>query len=330
MAGLPSPSVLIVLGTHNGARYLPEFTQSVRRQSCAGWKMLMRDDASTDSTVVMLRDLAAQDERLEAYNNGSRRCGAVQNFAVLLERAADLKAEYVFLADQDDVWYPEKIRKQMDRMRRAEEAAQDGTPVLVYSDLTVVDAELRTIHRSFFRRARYRQDDRRPLRTLLAHNFVPGCTMLLNRPLLELALPIPSSAPVHDWWIALCAAATGRLEYLCESTLLYRQHDDNLVGARGLWSTFNPLRASWKRRWSRGKTNFARHVEQTKALRDRLQQRQVPCHPETMGLLDGYCGLLESPAGRLRRVDGMHRLGVPKADLLRRLVFYARVLGLKR
>lgn len=325
-----SPPAFIALGTCNGARFLCEFAASVRNQSYTDWRMLVRDDASSDATVAQLREIAHEEKRWVVLREAPARSGPAKNFATLLQSACDLGAEYVFLADQDDVWLPDKIARQMDLIRRAEAAAPSGTSILVYSDLAVVDARLRTIHRSFFRHAGLYRHRRQPLKTLLAHNFVPGCSVLMNRPLLELAVPFPSSIPVHDWWIALCAAATGQLAFLAEPTVLYRQHGGNAVGACGLWEAFNPWQRGLKDRWRRGKEDFARHVEQTRALRRRLQERDSPCRPQTWNLLDRYCRLLETPASGLRRVDGMHRLGIPETGLLRRLLFYARLLTVNR
>jgi glycosyltransferase involved in cell wall biosynthesis len=292
--------------------------------------MLVRDDGSSDATLSILREMAAEEERLMILQDGCTRCGPTRNFGRLLQSAWELEAEYVFLADQDDVWLSSKISRQMDAMGSAEAAAASGTPILVYSDLTVVDVRLQTMHASFFRRARFHLDDRQPLKTLLAHNFIPGCAMLINRPLLELVLPLPSVAPMHDWWIALCAATAGQLAFLPEATLLYRQHGGNAVGAPGFWAAFNPLRTSWKKRWERGLLNFLRHVKQTKALQRRLQERLPACCRETLRLLTDYCRLFDTPAGALHRIRGMHQIGVPQTDFVRRLVFYARILTVRR
>ena len=58
--------------------------------------------------------------------------------------------------------------------------------------------------------------------------------MLINRPLINKALPIPSQALVHDWWIALVASVFGKITYIPRSTILYRQHSNNLIGAKGI------------------------------------------------------------------------------------------------
>ena len=122
------PKVFVVLGTYNGARYLPEFAESLRSQSYAGWTMLVRDDASGDATAALLREMAATEKRFVVFQDDATRCGPAKNFGRLLQRAYELGAEYVFLADQDDVWLPDKISRQMASMRRAEAAAAKPEP----------------------------------------------------------------------------------------------------------------------------------------------------------------------------------------------------------
>jgi glycosyltransferase involved in cell wall biosynthesis len=292
--------------------------------------MLVRDDASSDATVSIIRRLAAEDRRIVLLEDASARYRPAKNYGSLLQWARQSGAEYVFLADQDDIWLAGKISQQIDLMRCTEAAAGRETPILSYSDLMVVDGRLRMIHPSFFRYAHLHCGTRYPLRTLLAHNFIPGCVMLLNRPLLELVLPLPSASPMHDWWIALCAAAAGRLAFLPEQTVLYRQHGSNVVGARGSWVGFNPTQPGWKKRWDRGMADFARHIQQTHTLRCRLYDRGLPCPQEMRALLDRYCQLVEAPNRVWGRMVGLHRLGIPKTTLLRRLLFYARILNTRK
>lgn len=170
----------------------------------------------------------------------------------------------MLLADQDDVRHPDKIERLLERMRLAEASASRPSPQLVYSDLTVVDAGLRTVHPSFLRYARLRHGEGRPLRTLLGRCFVLGCASIVNRPLLEFALPLPESVASHDWWLALSAAAVGQVSFLPESTLDYRRHGKNTSGPAGFWQGFNPLRHSWRRRWEVGRRSFQRSLDQAR------------------------------------------------------------------
>jgi hypothetical protein len=143
------------------------------------------------------------------------------------------KAPYVALADQDDFWFPQKLEKSLKRLQQMEDQCGVETPLLVHSDLQLVDKDGTPLGYSYLKRQRLD-----PLRTesvdLALTNVVTGCTVLLNRGLLEKALPIPFQALMHDWWLALVASAFGRIEFLSHSTVQYRQHGANLVGAHGL------------------------------------------------------------------------------------------------
>ena len=319
-------NVVVVLGTCNGEAYLREFFASLSGQSYTSWRLVVRDDASTDLTPSLVAEMAAQDDRVLVMPGSRRREGPAKNFATLLQFAYELGAEHVFLADQDDVWLPRKIGKQMALMRATETSVSAGTPVLVYSNLTIVDRELHETGRAFFGRGGLWHNEREPLRTLLAHNFVPGCVSVMNRALLELSLPLPSSALMHDWWIALCAASAGRLAFLDEPAVLYRQHGENTVGASRLLDDCNPLRKRWRQRWKRRLFSFGRHIEQVQVLRRRLEQRLAGDGRVSPTLIDSFCRLFEPRNGRLQRLGQARRLGIPVTTPQQRLWFYARVL----
>jgi hypothetical protein len=110
-------------------------------------------------------------------------------------------------------------------------------PILVHLDLDVISEQLERIHPSFMGYQGLTHESRDPLRVLLTQNFVTGCATAINRPLLELATPLPVDVIMHDWWLALCAAACGRIEYLPHALFQYRQHDANQIEAEGflLW-----------------------------------------------------------------------------------------------
>ena len=219
-----SAQVNVVLSAYNGARHIAEQVESIRAQSFTDWKLIVRDDGSTDNTVDIVNSLAARDDRIELVTDGRGNIGPWASFGELLTIAHDRGADFVFLSDQDDVWLSDKMEKQLSLLRSIE-----NKPGLIHSDLEIVDEDLHEIHRSFreFQRSSYDASD--PLRTLLIHNAVVGCTIGVNRALLDFALPIPSGA-WHDWWLALSAAAIGTMKSTRDSTVLYRQHSHNVVG----------------------------------------------------------------------------------------------------
>jgi len=222
-------TVDIVCATLDGGRYLDDFLRSLAAQRHADWRLWVRDDGSTDDTVAIIEEAAASDPRVRLLHRGGPPSGPARAFSWLLTQLPN-DAQYVMCADQDDVWLPDKIERTLEAMR----AAQDdraGEPILVHTDLQVVDAELKPLHPSFWQYAGL-DPDATTLRRIVVRNVVTGAAMMINRPLLELAGPPPADAYFHDWWLACAAAAFGRIVAVRVATALYRQHGANAVGAR--------------------------------------------------------------------------------------------------
>ena len=114
--------------------------------------------------------------------------------------------------------------------RELEAEYGSGTPIMVFTDSEVVDSELNLISRSMFR---YQNLDvhAMTLNRLIVQNVPSGNTMLVNRALVDLASPVPSAAVMHDHWLTLVAATMGKIGFLAEPTVSYRQHTDNFYGA---------------------------------------------------------------------------------------------------
>ncbi len=217
----------ILLSTYNGGLYLGELLDSLLGQTHRGWRLMVRDDGSSDDTVEIIKGYAGQNpERVILLDDDGRRIGACRSFIRLLERSA---ADYVMFCDQDDVWLPDKIDITLKAMQEIE--SEDGDiPILVHTDLKVVDQEKNLISESFWR-YQHLDPHLKSLNTLLVLNNVTGCTMMLNSELRKLVLPVPEGAILHDWWIALVASAFGKIGYVDRPTLLYRQHGKNEAGA---------------------------------------------------------------------------------------------------
>lgn len=227
------PLIDILLATWNGERYLAEQIESLLAQTSTDWRLLARDDGSTDGTTDILgRYAALHRECITIVEDSDAGLGACGNFARLMEHS---DAEYVMFCDQDDVWLPEKVEHCLNAIRKLEKEQEPGKPALVHCDLRVVDPDIETIAPSFWRYQKLNPVKGRFLNRLLIQNVVTGCAAILNRPLARLATPIPAGARMHDWWIALVAAAFGNVGYLPESLVLYRQHGGNTLGAKG-WS----------------------------------------------------------------------------------------------
>lgn len=223
-----APSIDILLATYNGAHHLQPQIESLLGQEDVSFRILVRDDGSMDETPAIIERYrrAWPDRILVLASSGN--IGAVRNFATLL---AHSDAPYVALCDQDDVWTPHKLRILSGALRELEVRYGSGTPLLVQSDLYVVDEDLRVRHPSFWRYSGCNPRHTN-LARLLIRNPVAGCASLCNRALVRMSLPVPPEALVHDYWLALVAAAGGHIGTVDEPLVYYRQHAGNIIGAR--------------------------------------------------------------------------------------------------
>jgi len=223
----------ILLATHNNAKYLAALMESLITQSYDQWRILVRDDGSLDGTCDIISTYMHRfPERIVNIKDTLGNLGASGNFARLLEESS---AKYIMFCDADDLWLPDKIKLTILKMHAMENAFGVDIPLLVHTDLTVTDDSLEIIGRSFWRYQNI-NPHRDSINYLLMQNVVTGCTMMINRKLCNLVLPIPPDAIMHDWWIALVASLFGRLGFVAIPTIYYRQHESNVLGSRK-WGT---------------------------------------------------------------------------------------------
>lgn len=227
------PRVDIVLSTYNGQQYLQELLESIAGQSYPNWRLLVRDDGSRDQTIgILQRHRDTFQGKITIIDEPGGNLGVVQSYSALLGRS---DAEYIMFSDQDDVWLPEKIAVTFEEMRRVEQRAAPGTPVLVHTDATVVNAGLAPISPSLWNYQKCDPESGAALKRLLLQNVATGCTVMINRALRDRGVPIPAGVMMHDWWLTLVASAFGRIGHVPKPTLLYRQHGRNESGAH-LWN----------------------------------------------------------------------------------------------
>jgi len=225
---LNEPLVDILMSVYNGEKFLVDQLESLLSQTHKNWRLVVRDDKSTDSSVRVLCEYRSRyPEKIIFASDQRGRLGACQGFAQAVHHSS---ADYMMFCDQDDVWLPTKVESSLAEILRLERL-HPGMPIVVYTDLIVVDEELKVIAESFWR---YQQIDPQDnsLSTLILDNVATGCTMIMNRPLKELAAPVPSEAVIHDWWFTLVCSVYGKVSYLSDRTVLYRQHGRNEIGAQ--------------------------------------------------------------------------------------------------
>lgn len=231
----PAPDMEILLPTYNGGRFLREQLDSLFAQTDQDWRLTASDDGSADDTLAILQDYLARYPDRMALRAGGRRFGSARDHFFALMR--ECRAGYVLFCDQDDVWHPDKVEKTRAALMAAEGQWGSQTPVMVFTDQTVADGALRPIAPSLMR---YQKQyfERFDYRSILMQNVATGCAMGVNRALILKALQCADTGQtiMHDWWLAAVAAKFGRIVYLDESTMLYRQHGGNSVGAKDVGS----------------------------------------------------------------------------------------------
>ncbi len=217
----------ILLATYNSEIYLKETIESIIKQTYTNWRLLIRDDCSTDNTLDILRSYEKTYPNKMVVIEGDENIGACQNFGRLMELS---DSEYVMFCDNDDIWLPDKIMISLNKMKELNDIHNKDVPILIHTDMVVVDDKLKVLANSYWC---YQNIDpgKNSLSRLLLQNVVTGCTMMINSKLRQRATPIPKEIIMHDWWLALIASAIGKIEPINIQTLLYRQHGGNIVGA---------------------------------------------------------------------------------------------------
>ena len=220
---------LILLAVYNGEKHLPQLLDSLKSQTDQDFTVLVQDDGSDDGTPSLLSELFRSDPRFVCGSESGCHLGAAGNFLSLIRQA---DADFVFLCDQDDIWFPEKISVLKHAMMEASAAYGEDVPLLVHSDCTLVDEDGVQTGDSFFRHQGW-DPMAVTLPRLLVQNNVTGCTLVMNRPLCRLVAEHGRAKDLfmHDWFIALTAASFGHIVFVGQSLTAYRQHANNEIGA---------------------------------------------------------------------------------------------------
>ncbi|WP_181316952.1 glycosyltransferase family 2 protein [Photobacterium phosphoreum] len=249
----------IVLATYNGELYLKEQIDSIL--SCDNFDELVNtiiisDDNSKDSTKDII--FSYNHPKIKFVTNKAS-SGVISNFS---NGISFTKSQYVVFSDQDDVWKKDKLIILFDGIKKLD---INDKPSLFFTDLNVVDENLNILADSFWESQNINPFGYEKIETLLFQNVSPGCVMICNRQLLDIAYPFPSKIMMHDWWLLLIARAVGNIAFSNKKTILYRQHGHNVIGAKNM-----DIVTKITRLITNKADTFVKTIEQAKELDKRL------------------------------------------------------------
>lgn len=252
---------------------MAEQVRSICQQTLPPREIVLSDDGSDDATVDVAREAVAawsaqapgRAMPMQVIVN-PRPLGITLNFA---QAIGSCRGDLIALSDQDDVWRPDKLERMVDRF------AADADLLLLHTDACLVDADGASIGRTLFENLGVsawelqRVHSGHAFDVLLRRNIVTGATVMFRRALLQAAQPFPQTW-LHDEWLAVMAACTGKLDALEAALIDYRQHGGNQIGARrdGPRAVMAKLSASSRETHARWLARAESLVERLHALGD--------------------------------------------------------------
>ena len=175
----------ILLACYNGEKYIEDQILSIINQSYSNWHLIIRDDGSTDRTKDIIQHYKNIDKRIGIIEDDKGNLGPSMNFGALLQFAYEKNFEIFFFCDQDDIWSKDKLAVQVALFNSIERISGRDIPVMVYSDLAVVNNNLDLMDISFMHYQGLADEDKRLTNLLLSQNIVTGCAAAINRKLAE-------------------------------------------------------------------------------------------------------------------------------------------------
>lgn len=299
----------ILMAVYNGERYIRQQLDSIINQSYKNWRLIIRDDGSTDATMSIIGEYEKKySEKIIIIDDSEKTGGAKNNFFKLIMAA---ESDYMMLADQDDVWGYNKVMNAYVYIKKAERVIGCEKPILCYGDLQVVDSDLKLINASMA--AMQKLDMRkRQFKDYLVQNNVSGCTTIFNKKLKQLCTEMPKAAIMHDWWLALIASAFGKVCFMREVEILYRQHGDNTEGVKNLKSIKYMIRKFFDRK--NVKKTLGLTYEQAECF---LEKYGEQLDNKNMEIINSYISLKD--VCKLKKYCILRKYGFMKSGLARKI-----------
>lgn len=231
----------MLLSSYNGERFIEEQINSILQQKDVEVELIVRDDGSTDNTRKILNELSGQNKNIKIICGDN--IGVGKSFMTLLYNAPI--ADYYAFSDQDDIWLDDKLSRAIEKIQERER--KEIIPLLYASNQILIDADGKRMG------MRYKQIPNCGLFDCIACNYLSGCTMVMNSQMREQLVDVQNilneeiiKTRIHDTWCMMAANIVGEVIVDEDSRILYRQHENNVVGAaekKGI----SLLKDKWKR-----------------------------------------------------------------------------------
>jgi glycosyltransferase involved in cell wall biosynthesis len=197
------------MATYNGEKYIKEQLDSILSHLKENDEVIVSDDSSSDKTVEIIK--AYNDSRIKIIENQKFQ-SPISNFENVLKHAS---GDIIVLADQDDIWKPNKIETIKKYMQEYD---------LVLSDADIIDEQGNILQESFYALNGSKSGF---IKNIVKNSYL-GCAMAFNRKVLEKSLPFPKDLPMHDWWVGLVAELYGKVYFIENKLISYRRHGNNV------------------------------------------------------------------------------------------------------
>ena len=216
--------VSVALCTYNGEKYIEEQLNSIISQTVPVDEIVICDDRSADDTIKIVKQVinsAPSSLEIRVYVNESN-LGVTKNF----EKALSLcNGDIIFLSDQDDVWDSNKVAKICNVFDEEENC------LLTFTDAFLVDAEGNYLDQNLWKLTKPVLKEKYSSLDFLRSRYVTGATVAIKKELLAYTIPFPECW-IHDAWLAINASVYGDIIYIDEKLISYRQHHNNVIGAK--------------------------------------------------------------------------------------------------
>lgn len=233
--------IAILMATYNGEKYVAQQIDSILSQTYKNYiDLFIQDDNSSDTTWNILEKYNNINNNIFIYQCEEKNSGPVGNFSTLFERIRYKGYDYVMFSDQDDMWYEDKVEKSIKSIEM-----YDNKPKLLYTNYLFWNMKNNET------RVAYEREIPIKFETLFVQNWLMGCTMVLNRKMVEYVDTIPLFIENHDFWISLIASTIeDGIMYEPQITMKHRLHDKNVTAREGV-GTFKNKISTLKKRLSK-------------------------------------------------------------------------------